>query len=340
MAVLSMSRAIKTAVAATLTLLLAYLSSPETTRTAAHLVKTGYKSTPKVKAVTFATPSSEQLCTLIRTALSNDIEIKVLGLKMEDSPNVGSKNAIVLKPQQYLLESQKQAQLEDADTLFVYLDGFDTFFQDTRSSIRKAFDTLDHAVVWSAEKNCHPPKLKKNFRKPEDVMRAYRNSKKPKYKAGKNASRAPVYLNSGVMLCQTHDCYKWFNYSINAVHPKFQWDDQFLAQKIHLSKVYSSTIDYFSKVSQSVHPFDTFFNSDEMSFVDGQYKNTITGTVPGILHFPGTSRRQFTLYNDFERRLRYDEKKIKTGQVELEEGVFTYEQICGQLSDDVKSRLV
>jgi hypothetical protein len=94
--------------------------------------------------VAFANPATWQLCTLIKTVLSNDLQMKILAL---DTDLDGSKFNTA-RPTAYLKDSERQMQDNDTDTLMMYVDAYDSFFQGGPKEILDSFNKLGHAVLY------------------------------------------------------------------------------------------------------------------------------------------------------------------------------------------------
>jgi hypothetical protein len=91
----------------------------------------------KVKIITFASPANPHLCKMIKSVLSNDLDIKILALHTETK----GKNFKFEKPKNYLKESGRNLN-SSARTLYVYVDAYDVFFQNGPKEILASFDKL------------------------------------------------------------------------------------------------------------------------------------------------------------------------------------------------------
>lgn len=195
---------------------------------------------------------------LLRSTEINNIDIEVIG-KGIDWNGFVTKFKIIID---YLSTIE--------DELVCLTDSRDVLYMSDSETISNTFlSNFDKdSIVFNGETNCFP----------EPSFAELHPNQHKKYK----------YLNSGCVIGSKETLLKVCKEAIKLYNEDKINDDQYLLQKIFLSKKYNVTIDYDCKIFQCVwdenwgrsNNFDLLYDSD------GIY-NRLTKTNPLIFHFPG-----------------------------------------------------
>jgi hypothetical protein len=188
-------------------------------------------------------------------------------------------NGLATKPK-WLYKTIKDGKIQTKYMQFV--DSWDLVYGAHPLEVMAAYEEFDAPIVISAEKNCFPDILKKEF----DEL----NYPEP-YK----------YLNSGVIIGETEAILACLEAMDLPNVEDDHWDeekncnyhsnDQTMWQEIFLRQPVKIALDYNQSISQTLHDADI----NDFDFSGKRVMNKITGCHPRIWHFNGGSKDNINL---------------------------------------------
>jgi len=258
-----------------------------------------YDSQEELKIYIFGI-QNEYTCHCILSALSNKLDVTVIGFKEIDTLHILYK----------ILQHEKNifSWTSDSSPIIVFANGYNTIFQDTKAQIMEKYYRFDDKLIFGADKHCLPTK-------DSYICKLFE----------RNAPNITnLYINTAGAIGRGYDMLSFLEETVKLTEEK-TWKDirELLAYAFIAHNSGYNRLDYNS------HLFLTINEDNKILEFDHSKKKWFSmSIIPSFLLFDDKGK-QYYLHSFNELKLRNKNRMINSAQIDGSITKISFTAICG-----------